>query len=121
MRILTWHVHGNYLLYLSRLGHELVLPVRPGRPHPYGGRAGAFPWPDTVVEVDADGVGDEALDAVLYQSREAWQIDRFELLSDEQRALPAVYLEHDPPRESAFDTPHHVRDPSTLVVHVTSS
>lgn len=118
-RVLTWHVHGNYLLYLSRAEHEFVLPVRPGRPHPYGGRAGTFPWPENVVEVPAARVREEELDAVLYQSERAWKVDRFELLSDEQRALPSIYLEHDPPRESPFDTRHHVREPGTLVVHVT--
>jgi glycosyltransferase involved in cell wall biosynthesis len=118
-RVLTWHVHGNYLLYLSRAGHELVLPVKPERSHPYGGRAGTFPWPENVVEVPAAHVRELELDAVLYQSERAWKVDRFELLSHEQRSLPAVYLEHDPPRESPFDTRHHVREPGTLVVHVT--
>jgi glycosyltransferase involved in cell wall biosynthesis len=118
-RVLTWHVHGSYLLYLSRAGHELVLPVKAGRPHPYGGRAGSFPWPANVVEVPADHVRDLELDVVLYQSEPAWTVDRYELLSHEQRALPSIYLEHDPPRESPFDTRHHVREPGTLVVHVT--
>ena len=56
LRVLTWHVHGSYLLSLARCGHELVLPVKPGRPHPYGGRGDTFPFPDTVVEVDARDV-----------------------------------------------------------------
>ena len=117
-RVLTWHVHGNYLLYLSRLGHELVLPVKPGRPHPYGGRSGAFPWPENVVEADASRVRELDLDLVVYQSLEAWEIDRLELLSEEQRRLPSIYLEHDPPRESPFDSRHPV-DGATLIVHVT--
>jgi glycosyltransferase involved in cell wall biosynthesis len=119
-RVLTWHVHGSYLLSLSRLGHELVLPVKPGRPHPYGGRAGAFRWPHNIVEVDARRVRElDDLDLVLYQSLDAWRGDRLQLLSDEQRALPAIYLEHDPPRESPFATRHPVREDVTLIVHVT--
>jgi len=31
LRVLTWHVHGNYLLYLSRAKVEFVLPVDPAR------------------------------------------------------------------------------------------
>jgi glycosyltransferase involved in cell wall biosynthesis len=119
LRVLTWHVHGSYLLSLARCGHELVLPVRPGRPHPYGGRGDTFPFPDTVVEVDADDVPGLELDVVLYQSHAAWHEDRHELLSARQRAAPSVFLEHDPPRESAFDTRHPVDDERVLVVHVT--
>lgn len=118
-RVLTWHVHGNYLLYLSRARHDFFLPVRPDRSHPYGGRAGSFPWPDNLHEVAVEDVRELDIGAVLYQSKDAWERDRFELLSDEQRRLPAVYLEHDPPRQSAYATRHHVDDPAVLVVHVT--
>jgi hypothetical protein len=118
-RVLTWHVHGNYLLYLSRARHDFFLPVRPDRRHPYGGLGGSFPWPGNLHEVPVEDVSALDLDVVLYQSKDAWEHDRFELLSEEQRALPAVYLEHDPPRESAFATRHHVDDPAVLVVHVT--
>jgi hypothetical protein len=118
-RVLTWHVHGNYLLYLSHLEHELVVPVKPGRPHLYGGRAGTFPWPDNLFEVDADDVRVLDLDLVLHQSLETWRVDRFELLTEAQRALPTVYLEHDPPRESPFAMRHPVSEDVDLVVHVT--
>ena len=30
LRVLTWHVHGNYLLYLSQAHVEFYLPVKPG-------------------------------------------------------------------------------------------
>jgi hypothetical protein len=118
-RVLTWHVHGNYLLYLSHLEHELVVPVKRGRPHLYGGRAGTFPWPDNLVEVEADEVGDLDIDLVLHQSLETWRVDRFDLLSAAQRALPTIYLEHDPPRESPFAMRHPVSEGVDLVVHVT--
>lgn len=118
-RVLTWHVHGNYLLYLSRLRHDLVLPVVPERTHPYGGRSGSFPWPENVVEVPAPELRNEPLDAVVYQSERAWRVDRFDLLSAEQRHLPSAYVEHDPPRQSPYETRHHVCENGTLVVHVT--
>jgi hypothetical protein len=120
LRILTWHVHGNYLWYLSHLPHEIVLPVRPGRPHGYGGRAGAFPWPDTVREVPADRIADEQIDVVLFQAHEHWRRDRHEILSRAQRSVPQVVLEHDPPRLVPTDTRHPVDDPDALVVHVTA-
>jgi hypothetical protein len=120
LRVLTWHVHGNYLWYLSHVPHEIVLPVRPGRPHGYGGRAGAFAWPDTVNEVPADRIGDVAVDVVVYQAHEHWLVDRHEVLSAEQRAVPQVVVEHDPPRQSPTDTRHPVDDPGALLVHVTA-
>jgi Glycosyl transferases group 1 len=120
LRILTWHVHGNYLWYLSHLPHEIVLPVRPGRPHGYGGRAGAFPWPDSVREVPVERLADERVDVVVYQAARHWLADRHEVLSSAQRAVPQVVVEHDPPRENPTDTRHPVDDPDALVVHVTA-
>ncbi len=119
LRVLTWHVHGSYLWYLSRVSHELLVPVRDGRPEGYGGRAGSRPWPDNVVEVPAEEVPDLDLDVILYQSHRNWEVDRFELLSAEQRRLPQVFLEHDPPRQVPTDTRHPVEDPSVTIVHVT--
>jgi hypothetical protein len=120
LRILTWHVHGNYLWYLSHVAHEIVLPVKPGRPHGYGGRAGAFPWPDTVREVPVDRLADEQVDAVVYQAHDHWLVDRHEVLSPAQRAVPQIVVEHDPPRQSPTDTPHPVDDSDALIVHVTA-
>ena len=39
LRILTWHIHGSYLQYLSSIRHEIFLPVKPDRPTGYGGPA----------------------------------------------------------------------------------
>jgi hypothetical protein len=120
LRVLTWHVHGNYLWYLSHVPHELVLPVRPGRPHGYGGRAGTFPWPDSVREVPVDRLAEVAVDAVLYQAHDHWLDDRHDVLSPAQRSVPQIVVEHDPPRLSPTDTRHPVDDPGALIVHVTA-
>jgi Glycosyl transferases group 1 len=120
LRVLTWHVHGNYLWYLSHVPHELVLPVRPGRPHGYGGRAGTFPWPDSVREVPVDRLAETEVDAVVYQAHDHWLVDRHELLSPAQRSVPQIVVEHDPPRASPTDTRHPVDDPGALIVHVTA-
>ena len=120
LRILTWHVHGNYLWYLSHIPHEIVLPVRPDRPHGYGGRAGAFPWPDTVREVPVDELAGVEVDAVIYQAHDHWLVDRHEILSPAQRAVPQLVIEHDPPRQAPTDTRHPVDDPDVLIVHVTA-
>jgi hypothetical protein len=120
LRVLTWHVHGSYLWYLSHLRSvEWVLPWRPGRPAPYGGRVGSRAWPANVREVPAAEVAATDVDVVLFQSHQQWLFDRHELLSPRQRAGPRVFLEHDPPRESPTDTRHPVDDRSVVIVHCT--
>lgn len=120
LNILTWHVHGSYLYYLSSIPHRLYLPVKPGKPEGYGGRLAGLPWPDSVLDVPADEVKNLDLDVVLYQSRKNFLTDRLEILSAAQRGLPAIFLEHDPPRESPTDTRHPFDDPAGLLVHVTA-
>ncbi|MDP8923179.1 MAG: glycosyltransferase family 4 protein [Chloroflexota bacterium] len=122
LRIFTWHVHGSYLLYLVQSPHEFFVPVKPGRPNPYGGRGepgGPFPWPDNLHEVPADRVREQRFDCILFQRRDQYTSDQYEILSPEQRRLPKIFLEHDPPRESPTDTKHVVDDPNVLLVHVT--
>ncbi len=120
LRILTWHVHGSYLYYLSQLPHDLYVPVKPGRPEGYGGRNGWLPWPDNLHEVPADEARRLRFDAVLFQSRRNYEYDQYEILGSAQRRLPQLYLEHDPPREHPTDTRHPVDDSNVLLVHVTA-
>jgi hypothetical protein len=120
LRILTWHVHGSYLYYLSQIPHDLFVPVAEGRPDGYVGLpAGGFPWPDNLHEVPADELDRLSFDCLLFQSRPQWEVDRFRLLTHVQRRLPRIYLEHDPPRQHPTDTRHFVDDPDALLVHVT--
>lgn len=119
LRVFTWHVHGSYLLYLVQTPHEFFVPVRPGRPHPYGGLGGPFPWPPNVHEVPVEEVPRLDFDCILFQRRDQYERDQFEILSEAQRRLPRIFLEHDPPRESPTDTRHVVDDPNVLLVHVT--
>ena len=117
LRVLTWHVHGSYLQYLARAPHDFYLPVAPDRDG-YAGRGAPY-WPANLLEIAAEDVSRAAFDCVLYQSHRNWLEDRFELLGNEQRRLPSVFLEHDPPREHPTDTAHPVDDPAVLLVHVT--
>jgi hypothetical protein len=118
LRVLTWHVHGSYLSYLSRIRHHLYVPVRPGRPDGYGGLTRGFRWPATLHEIPAEDVPKAQFDAVIYQHHRNWLVDRLEL-SNTQRSLPSIYLEHDPPRQTPTETKHPVDDPNVLIVHVT--
>ena len=119
LRILTWHVHGNYLYYLTQARHEFYLPVKPDRPEGYGGRLSGFSWSGNVHDVPALEVKNLSFDCILFQSRQNYLNDQYEILSESQQRLPRLYLEHDPPQENPTDTRHIVDDPDMLLVHVT--
>jgi len=118
-KILTWHVHGSYLYYLTQANADFYLPVGEGDRPGYGGRSGSFPWGKNVFEIPARQVRKLALDCVVFQSPQNYFEDQYEVLSAAQRRLPRMYIEHDPPREHPTDTKHIVDDPSVLLVHVT--
>ncbi len=120
LKILTWHTHGSYLYYLSHAPHDFYLVSQPGRPAGYGGRCGSLPWGDNIYDQPAQALKGRRFDCVLFQDDPHYLEDRYQLLDDAQRKLPAIYIEHDPPREHPTDTRHPVDDPSMLIVHVTA-
>lgn len=119
LRILTWHVHGNYLYYLSQVPHTFLLPVDAARSPGFNGRAGTLPWGDNLVEVPVEALRSTEFDCILFQCRSNYLEDQFRLLTGAQQQLPRIYLEHDPPQVHPTNTPHPVDDPSMLLVHVT--
>jgi glycosyltransferase involved in cell wall biosynthesis len=119
LRILTWHIHGSYLYYLTQAPHEFYLPTKPDQSEGYGGKLRGMEWGDNVHDIPANQVREQEFDCILFQSRRNYLQDQFEILSEKQRQLPKIYLEHDPPREHPTDTQHVVDDPNVLLVHVT--
>jgi len=119
LRILTWHVHGNYLYNLVQVPHDFFLVSDGGRGGLHlSGRSGSLPWGANVHDVPLEALRDEAFDVVLFQSRHEWEA-RERVLSRAQLALPSVYLEHDPPLESPTDARHWASGRNVLLVHVT--
>lgn len=116
LRILTWHVHGSYLYYLTQAWCDFYLPVQADGS---GGKGSSYRWGDNVRELPAEAVQGQAFDCILFQSRQNYLADQYEMLSEAQRQLPRIYLEHDPPREHPTDAKHPVNDPNILLVHVT--
>ena len=119
LKVLTWHTHGSYLYYLSQAPHEFFVLSKPGRPPGYGGRCGHIPWGDNVHDLPVANLRGQEFDCILFQDDHQWEKDQYEFLTPAQRALPRIYLEHDPPRAHPTDTPHLVDDPDVLLVHVT--
>ena len=119
LRILTWHTHGSYLYYLSQLPHDFFVLSKPGRPPGYGGRCGDMPWGDNVIDMPLSEVQSQDFDCIIFQDDAQYLEDQHCYLTPQQRALPRLYIEHDPPRETPTDTRHPVQDPAVLIVHVT--
>lgn len=119
VRVLTWHIHGSYLYYLSQAPVELYALSKPERGPGYAGRYGHFPWGANVHDLPVAELAGKQFDCVLFQARVHYLEDQHRILTPAQQRLPQIYLEHDPPRESPFDTTHPVDDPNVLLVHVT--
>ncbi|RZI84478.1 MAG: glycosyltransferase family 1 protein [Rubrivivax sp.] len=119
LRILTWHVHGNYLYNLTQVPHDFYLLTDADRSTHHTGRSGVLPWGSNVHEAPVEHVKEMPFDVIMFQSREAYEDEQHRILSAEQLRLPKVYLEHDPPQEHPTDTLHWVQDPNALLVHVT--
>ncbi|HJU24630.1 MAG TPA: glycosyltransferase family 1 protein [Casimicrobiaceae bacterium] len=119
LRILTWQVHGNYLYYLTHAPHDFYVLSKPDHPPGYGGRAGRLPFGGNVHDCPVETVRAQRFDCILFQSRGHYERDQHEILSEAQRRLPRIYLEHDPPLSHPTNTAHPVDDPSILIVHVT--
>lgn len=78
LRVLTWHIHGSYLYYLTQVPCEFYLPVKPGsKEEGYGGRSGSFPWGDNVHNVEADKVRDLQFDVIILQSKKNYLQDQY--------------------------------------------
>ena len=120
LNILVWQIHGSYLNTLVQAPHRFYLPTKPGKPEGYGGRGPTYSWSPETVEVSAEEVRDLDLDLVIYQTQKNFFEDAREVLTPEQRTLPAIYLEHNTPQGRINEMIHPVDDPGVLLVHVTS-
>ena len=119
LNILIWQIHGSYLNTLVQAPHRFYLPTKPGKPEGYGGRGPTYSWSPHTVEVPAEEVRELDLDLVIYQTRKNYTEDAREILTPEQRALPAIYLEHNTPQGRINEMIHPVNAPGVLLVHVT--
>jgi glycosyltransferase involved in cell wall biosynthesis len=119
LKILTWHTHGSYLYYLSQAPHDFYVLSKPDRPTGYGGRCGHLPWDDNVIDMPVSQVKKVEFDCILFQDDAQFLNDQYRYLSEAQRRLPRIYLEHDPPRDHPTDMRHPVDDQGILLVHVT--
>ena len=119
LRVFTWHIHGSYLYYLSQVPCTFIIPEKNPSEDGYWGRTASYPWGDNIISVPADKVKEMEFDCILFQHKKNYLHDQYEILTEEQRALPRIYIEHDPPREVPTDTKHLMDEPDSMIVHVT--
>jgi hypothetical protein len=119
LKIFTWHIHGSYLFYLSKGDYTIFIPVKEKKEDGYYGRGETFPFGENVIEVPASEVKEHQFDCILFQTNKNYFVDQYEILTAEQRSLPRIYLEHDPPSQHPTDTKHLVDDKEVIMVHVT--
>ncbi|TLV03408.1 glycosyltransferase family 4 protein [Dyadobacter luticola] len=119
LRIFTWHIHGSYLFYLSQGTYDIFIPVNGTKTEGYYGRGETFPFGNNVIEVDVADLRDMEFDCILFQSERNYLIDQHEVLSDRQKSLPKIYVEHNTPERHPTNTRHVVTDPAVTMVHVT--
>lgn len=120
MRILIWHVHGSWMTSFVQGTHTYLVPVLPDRGPDGRGRAQTFPWPDSVEEVSPAAVRDAEPDIVVLQRPHEWELAERWLGRRLGRDVPAVYVEHNTPRDDVVDSVHPMADrDGVLLVHVT--
>jgi Glycosyl transferases group 1 len=119
LKILTWHTHGAYLLYLTQAPHDFYVLSKPERPPGYGGRSGHLPWGPNVHDLPLDEAKNQRFDCIVFQDDHQYLEDQHRYLTAAQRRLPKIYIEHDPPRQNPTEERHIVGERDVLVVHVT--
>lgn len=119
LKVLTWHIHGSYLYYLTAANVDFILPKKDNGEEGYGGKSGSYSWGENVFEIPAEEIKNQQFDLILFQSPKNYLSDQIEILNPDQRNLPKIYLEHNPPRYHPTDTKHWVNDKTTLIIHVT--
>jgi hypothetical protein len=119
LKVFTWHVHGGYLYYLTQANCDFYLPVSASRMDGYGGKVSDDPLGDNVHEIPVDEIKNTSFDVILFQSRQHYEVDQYQIFSPEQLKLPKLYLSHEAPNGHPTNTQHFVTDPSVTLVHVT--
>ncbi|NLU78749.1 glycosyltransferase family 4 protein [Micromonospora sp. HNM0581] len=122
MNILLWHVHGSWTTSFVHGRHRYLIPTTPDR-GPYGlGRARTYTWPDSAAEVDPEQLRTADVDVVILQRPEELDLAEQWLGRRPGRDLPAVYVEHNTPKDGQVpDSRHPMADRDDLLVaHVTA-
>lgn len=112
-KIFTWPAQQQYLFQLAQGDFEIYIPA--GQNESFRQQ---FSSQKNVIEIDGDELKDLQLDCILFQDEYSYKTAQFEVLSDQQRELPKIYLEHHPPKQHPTNTKHFVEEQQIQLVQV---
>jgi len=118
MRVLIWHVHGGWMDAFVQGGHDYLLPTTAAG-GPWGLGRGGRDWPANAIEVAPQELRATDVDVVVLQRPEELEVAERLLGGRLGRDIPAVYLEHNTPRQQVPDTVHPMVGRGIPIVHVT--
>ncbi|MGW5333136.1 glycosyltransferase [Streptomyces bauhiniae] len=120
MNILVWHVHGSWLTAFVQGRATFLVPVTEDRGPDGLGRARTWRWPDTVLERTPEQLRDADIDLMVLQRPHELELAHRWTGRRPGIDVPAVYVEHNSPHETAVDTRHPLAGRSDVpLVHVT--
>lgn len=119
-KIFTWNVHGNYLYYLSHAQAQFFIPYNASRSERFYGKKGLLMERANISEIPFSEVKNYDFDLILFQHEKNYKVDQFQILSQKQRQLPKIYLDHEPPRSNPTGEKHFIKDKNILLVFVTA-
>lgn len=112
MRVLLWHVHGGWMNSFLRGEHDYLIPADPAHPP-------AVMAPNIHL-VEPSQLRDLDIDVVVLQRLEELSEGSRLLRRTVGRDLPAVFVEHNTPRQSPVWERHPLADRDDIVIaHVT--
>lgn len=115
-----WHVHGSWATAFVNGLHDVVVPVTKDRGPDGFGRPTTYAWPASVREVPAHQLPAEPFDLVVLQRPVEMTLVKQWLGRRAGSDIPAVYVEHNAPRSSAWGSEHPLADQTRIpIVHVT--
>ncbi|MFF9392225.1 glycosyltransferase [Streptomyces griseoluteus] len=120
MNILVWHVHGSWLTAFVQGRATFLVPVTEDRGPDGLGRARTWQWPGTVLERTPEQLRDTDIDLMVLQRPHELELAHRWTGRRPGVDVPAVYVEHNSPHETAVDTRHPLAGRSDIpLVHVT--
>lgn len=119
LNVLVWHTHGSWMSAFVQGGHRYLVPTTLERDDRGRGRAGRT-WPAAVHEIKPADLRESDLDIVVLQRPEELALTQHWTGRRPGIDVPAVYVEHNAPRDHAATTRHPLADRHDIpVIHVT--
>ena len=117
LRILTWPTHGDYLHSLGYLPHTFHVITNAARSVHHKQERLQWDWQPNIHAITADAVRSAQFDCILFQHTAHYLEDQYLYLSEAQRRLPRIFIEHGAPFAHPCDSRHPLDDPNVLLVH----